>query len=150
MAEPTLSREGNLRFASLPCRGYPADPWAMVAEVKRLLAGQDIEIYGAVSIFFSLPVDDLTSCECQVGSAISGLGRPLGTMMIEDYRQLTALSLPHAGPVRELATTYQRLEAHARAQNRGVRPYWRLALRNQRMADGNVLPAAEASLFLDR
>jgi len=150
VADPTLSREGNLRFASLATRGYPRDPWALASEVRRLLEGQDVEPYGPVAIFFNLPPEDLATCECQVGTAITGLGRAMGAMLVEDYRGLTSLSLPHTGPIRELALTWQRLEAHAKAQGRATRPYWRLALRTQRMADGNLLPLAEAAVFLDR
>ncbi len=152
MAEPKLAREGNLRFAGLSCPGYPADPFDQVAEVMRLLEGQEVEPYGAAAIFFNMPPSDQlpSMWECQVGTPITGMGRSMGAMSVEDYRQLHALSLPHAGPVRDLGATWKRLEAHARTMNARLRPYWRLALRNRRLADGNLLPIAEAAVFLDQ
>lgn len=152
VADPVLTREGNLRFAAIASAGYPADPAALHAEVLRLLAGQEAEPYGAVTLLFSVPPEDRAppAWECQVGTPITGLARPMGAMVIEDYRQLTSLSLPHAGPVRELPATWRRLEAHARAAGQRLRPYWRLALRDRRLADGNLLPIAEAAVFVDR
>ncbi len=152
MAEPTLTREGNCRFASLPSVGYPEDPWALHAEVQRLLAGQEIESYGPVQIYFNLPPESepLERCDCQVGSTITGLGRSRGSLVVEDYRNLVAFSLPHAGPARELPMTWRTLQEAARARKEGIRPYWRLALRSVRLADGNLLPRADVTVFLDR
>jgi hypothetical protein len=152
MADPVASREGNLRLASIPARGYPPDPFAMAREVQRLLEGQEVEAYGPTVVFVNLPPEDQPpqAWDCQVGTAITGLGRSLGAMTIEDYRQLRSLSLPHSGPIRELGATWRRLEAHARAANQRLRPYWRLALRNRRLADGNLLPLAEVAVFIDR
>jgi hypothetical protein len=152
VAEPTLAREGNLRFASLPSRGYPIDPWGLTEQVRHLLEGQDVEPYGAVAIFFNLPpeADPIAAAECQVGTAITGLGRSRGALVVEDYRGLVALSLPHPGPIKELPQTWRRLAEAAAAREEPTRPYWRVALRTPRLADGNLLPLAEVSVFLDR
>jgi hypothetical protein len=152
VAEPTLAREGNLRLASLPSRGYPVDPWGLREQVLALLEGQEVEPYGPVAIFFNLPpeAEPIAAAECQVGTAISGLGRSRGALVVEDYRGLSALSLPHPGPIRELALTWRRLAEAAGAREQPTRPYWRVALRTSRMADGNLLPQAEVSVFLDR
>ena len=152
MAEPTLAREGNLRFASLPSRGYPLDPQGLAAQVLHLLEGQEIEPYGPTCIFFNLPPESepLDLCECQVGTAITGLGRSRGALVVEDYRGLVALSLPHPGPIKELPQTWRRLAEAAAAREEPTRPYWRVALRTPRLADGNLLPLAEVSVFLDR
>jgi hypothetical protein len=151
VAEPTLAREGNLRLASLASRGYPIDPFALAHEVARLLEGQEVEAYGATTVLVSLPPEDQppAAWECQVGTAITGLARPIGPLLVEDYRQLRALSLPHAGPIKDLPATWRRLAEKARAMGGGVRPYWRIALRNRRLADGNMLPSADVSVFLD-
>jgi hypothetical protein len=152
VAEPTLTREGNCRFASLPASGYPPDPWALQHEVARLLAGQEVELYGPVCILFNLPPESqpIDRCECQVGSCITGLGRSRGSLVIEDYRGLVAFSLPHLGAVRDLGLTRQRLQEAAQARQETIRPYWRVALRNHRMADGNLLPQADVAVFLER
>lgn len=151
MAEPLLRREGNLRFAGLACPGYPEDPWAICAEVRRLLAGEKVDFIGPPTLLFSLPPQGAAAdWECQVGLALSGLPAPRGTLAIEDYSQLSALSLPHPGPIADLAATHRRLADHGRSLGHQVRPYWRLALRRRRLADGNGLPVSEVAVFLDR
>lgn len=152
VAEPTLTREGNWRFAALASLGYPVDPWGLTSQVLQLLEGQEIEPYGPPCVLFSLPptAAPFASAECQVGTAITGLGRSRGPLVVEDYRQLIALSLPHPGPIRELPMTWERLAAAAAARGATPRPYWRVALRTTRMADGNLLPRADVAVFLDR
>jgi hypothetical protein len=150
--EPTPCRDGNLRFAGIMSPGWPADPEELVAEVKRLLAGQSgIEPYGPAALLFSVPPSDLPPqrWECQVGTAITGLARSMGAMAVEDYRQLQGWALAHAGPVRTLGETWARLDAHVRSRGGRLRPYWRLALRRRRLADGNLLPVAEVAVFVD-
>lgn len=153
MPEPKLSRDGNLRFAGLSSAGYPADADALHADVLAALAGSQAKPYGALTLWFSLPPEDTPPAQwdCQVGTAITGLP-PGGTnLLVEDYRNLLALSLPHAGAVREIPLTWRRLVDHAKRMTLGtVRPYWRLALRRRRMPDGNPLPVAEVAIFLDR
>ena len=152
MPDPIAAREGNLRLASIPMHGYPADPFAVAREVERLLDGQEVEPYGPTVIFVSLPPGEQppSAWECQVGTAITGMGRAIGAMTIEDYRQLRSLALPHAGPIRDLPTTWARLDAHARAAGDRLRPYWRVSLRKRRLADGNLLPSAELAVVLAR
>ena len=152
MAEPTVCRDGNLRFAGINAPGWPRDPLALVAEVKRILQAQpEIEAYGPASLLFSVPPTDLAphQWECQVGTAITGLARSMGPMAVEDYRQLHGWALSHSGPVTNLGLTWARLEAHVKGRGGRLRPYWRLSLRNRRLADGNLLPSAEVAVFLD-
>jgi hypothetical protein len=151
MPEPLLKKEGNLRFASIAAPGYPLDPWALAEQVRTLLDAQEIDTYGPVTLLFSNGLIDLApdAWECQVGVAITGLARPTGGMLIEDYRNLVALSLPHNGPIRELPRTWRTLHDHGRSLGKQVRPYWRLALRDRRLADGNLLPVADVAVFLE-
>lgn len=152
MSEPLLKTEGNLRFASLASAGYPADPWLLADRVHELLDEQEIDTYGPVTIWFSgAPGETLPNAwECQVGVAITGMARAQQGMLIEDYRGLIALSLPHNGALRDLPQTWRKLHDHGRSLGRQVRPYWRLALRDRRLADGNLLPVADVAVFLDR
>ena len=76
--------------------------------------------------------------------------RPGEGVMIEDYRQLVALSQPHQGAIRDLPRTWQRLHDHGRSLGHRLRPYWRISLRRRRLADGNLLPVADVAVFLDR
>lgn len=151
MAEPALKKEGNLRFAGLTTAAYPDEPFALVAEVKRRLAGQNVDTYGPTTVLMALPPERTgpEAWECQVGTAVTGLARPERLMTIEDYRQLTSLSLVHHGAIRDLASTWQKLSEHANATGRRLRPYWRVWLRQRLLADGNRLPATEVSVFLD-
>ncbi len=158
MNEPTLAEEGNLRLAAVALPGWPADPVRETAAVTAALAGGSVSPYGASLLWFAMPPGDEPPArwECACGSAITGLTRagmnlPDGRrLLIEDYRDLRALSLPHAGPVRAVPETWKRLEAVARNRNARLRPYWRVALRRKRLADGNLLPVTEVSIFLDR
>ena len=154
MPDPQLRREGNLRFVSLPVVGWPADPSVLDAQVAHLLDEQEAEAYGPLCLLFSVPPGDepATAWECQVGRAVTGMAVGGGSdgLLVEDYRQLTALHVEHAGAIRDLPTTWRRLDAHARTMGWRPRPYWRVALRDRRMADGNLLPEAEVSVFVDR
>jgi hypothetical protein len=152
MAEPQLRRDGNLRLASMSSPGWPDDPWALGALVRDLLDDQDLDPYGPLLVWFTMPPGDDPPArwECQVGWAVAGMPRPDAGMVVEDYRQLTACAVAHAGTVRDLPATWRRLDAHARAAGWRPRPYWRLALRNRRLADGNLLPEAEVALFVER
>jgi hypothetical protein len=150
--EPLLKREGNLRFAGLASPGYPADPAVLLDEVYKRLSGLELIPHGPTSIWFSVSPDETPpgDWECQVGTAVTGLPVPVPGVAVEDYRNLYALSLPHVGAVRELPRTHQRLVAHAKTMGYRVRPYWRLALRERQLADGNLLPVADVAVFLDR
>jgi len=151
MAEPTLKREGNLRFAGIAAVGYPADAKRLGEQVRRELDGGELAPYGPVMLLFSLPPDGPPGTwDCQIGTAVIGLPRPVGRVAIEDYRGLYALSLPHAGAIRQLPESHHRLVEHARGLGYHARPYWRLALCRRRLADGNCLPISELSIFLDR
>ncbi len=152
MAEPLLKTEGNLRFASLPSAGYPGDPWLLGDRVRDLLDEQEIDTYGALTVWFPTAPGDAApgTWECQVGLAMTGMARPSDGLLIEDYRNLVALSLAHTGPLRDLPLTWRTLHDHGRSLGRQVRPYWRLALRDRRLADGNLLPVADVAVFLDR
>ena len=157
MPEPKLTRDGNLRLACLAGSGWPADPLAIAAALRQNLGEQAVEAYGAVQIFVAgSPEAELPAAwEVHVGIAVSGLPRPGAVLagqpiLIEDYRNLVALSLPHPGPVRELGSTWSRLAEHGRALGHRLRPYWRVALRRRQLADGNILPTSEVAVFLDR
>ncbi len=152
MADPKLSKEGNLRLAGLIAPGYPADPWPLIERVHELVDEQDIDPYGPGLLWFGLPPGDEPPLrwECVVGQAVVGLPRPNQGLVVEDYRNLVALTLPHPGPIADLSLTWRRLDDHGRSLGHRVRPYWRLALRSKRLADGNLLPSAEVSVFLER
>lgn len=157
MSEPKLTRDGNLRIACLAGSGWPADPLAVAASLRQSMAEQGANAYGPVQIFVSGSPDDEppSAWEVHVGVAVSGMPRNGATLhgqriMVEDYRHLVALSLPHAGAARELGATWRRLAEHGRALGHRLRPYWRVALRRRQLADGNILPATEVSVFLDQ
>lgn len=152
MAEPLLKREGNLRFAGVASSGYPVDPLALGASVRERLAGVALVPYGPVSILFSVAPDELAPAawDCQVGLAVTGQPVAVAGVVLEDYRNLYALSLPHSGPVRDLGLTHRRLGEHAKGMGYRLRPYWRLSLRGRRLADGNLLPVADVAVFIER
>lgn len=152
MPEPLLKREGNLRFAGVASPGYPADPFVLVDQVCKQLSGLELVPHGPASVWFAVGPDEAppSAWDCQVGMAVTGLPVPIPGVAVEDYRNLYALSLPHVGTVRDLCRTHQRLVAHAKTMGYHVRPYWRLALRERQLADGNLLPVADVAVFLDR
>ena len=152
MPDPVLKREGNLRFAGMASVGYPVDPLALVAQVRQRLASTALVPFGAASLWFSVAPDDApaTTWDCQVGLGVTGQPVALDGVTLEDYRNLYALSLSHTGPMRELPLTHRRLLEHAKSLGHRVRPYWRLALRGRRLADGNLLPLADVAVFIDR
>jgi hypothetical protein len=151
MVEPSLKREGNLRFAGIASPGYPADPMAIGDEVKHLMDGQGLSFIGPLSLLFAMPPDGHPrEWSCSIGSAVIGLARPAGQIAIEDYHALLALTLPHPGPIIEIGSVHRRLSEHARAIGYRIRPYWRVSLWRRRLADGNLMPATELSVFLDR
>ncbi len=152
MAEPIVRREGNLRFAGAACAGYPEDPLALAAAARSAMRDQSIRCLGPATLLFHVAPHDEPPArwECRVGTAIVGLAKPTAELAIEDFLDLHALILPHAGPIADLPATHRRLVEHARALGARVRPYWRLALARRRQADGNILPAAEVAVFLDR
>ncbi len=124
----------------------------MAAEVQQRLVGVTLVPYGPTTLLFSVPPDDLAPAawDCQVGVAVTGQPVSLPGVSLEDYRNLYALSLPHSGAVRDLGLTHRRLCDHAKGLGYRLRPYWRLALRARRLADGNLLPVADVAVFIDR
>jgi hypothetical protein len=151
MAEPSLKREGNLRFAGVASPGFPTDALATADEVKRSMDGQGLSFIGPASLLFAMPPDSHPrEWPCQVGTALIGLARPAEGIAIEDYHGLLALTLPHLGPIAEIGAVHRRLSEHARAIGYRIRPYWRVSLWRRRLADGNLMPATEVSVFLDR
>ena len=151
MADPLLKHDGNLRFAGFPITGYPMDPQALGERVKALLDEQEIDTYGALTLWFgsSPEHEEPARWEGLVGLACTGFPRPVEGMMVEDYRNLSALSLPHSGPIKDLGRTWRRLADHGQSLGHRLRPYWRLSLRARRLADGNLLPVADVAVFLD-
>lgn len=151
MAEPLLKQEGNLRLVGFPLTGYPADPLSRAEEVRALLEAQEIDTYGPVTLLFgSNPEHEPPArWEGLLGLACTGLPRPVEGLLVEDYRRLSALSLPHQGPVQDLTRTWRRLQDHGQSLGHRLRPYWRLSLRARRLADGNLLPVADVAVFLD-
>jgi hypothetical protein len=147
-----LKREGNLRFAGIPSAGYPVDPLALGADVRHRLAGVALVPFGPISVLFSVAPEETppATWDCQVGLGVTGQPIAVTGVTLEDYRNLYALSLPHSGPVRELGVTHRRLVEHAKGMGYRLRPYWRLALRGRRLADGNLLPVADVAVFIDR
>jgi hypothetical protein len=152
VAEPLLKREGNLRLVSMHNQGYPINALALVQQVRDQLTGSTLVPHGAATLWFSSPPTDTAPAtwECQVGIAVTGQPTSIAGLIIEDYRGLYALSLPHSGPIRDLAHTHRRLVEHAKSMSYPVRPYWRLALRARRLADGNILPVSDVAVFIDR
>ncbi len=153
MAEPVLEREGNLRLASLACSGFPADLAAIAAEAGRAACSQaGVETYGAACAVIDLPPGDSDplTWRCQAGIPVLGQPRPIPPLLVEDYRALQALSLPHPGPARSLAASWQLLSDHARAMGWMLRPYWRVSIPIGRAADGHLVPDCVVSVFLDR
>lgn len=157
MPDPKLTREGNLRLACVAGLGWPGDPLAVAAEVRSLATAQGGSAYGAAMVLVAGAPDDEppSAWECHVGCAVTGMPKPGAVtpsgarLMIEDYRNLAALSLVHHGPVRLLGQTWRRLADHGRSLGHRLRPYWRVRLRRTAMSDGNLLPAAEVAVFLD-
>jgi hypothetical protein len=152
MADPRMRYEGNLRLASTHSDGYPHNLEDMFDLVLDDIADQSVNPYGPIVLFFNLPPDDQgpANWPCQIGTAITGLGRASESVYIEDYRSLHALVLNHMPAIKNISQTYKRLRDHALAMGFRVRPYWRIALRRQRLADGNLFPPCEVSVFLDR
>ncbi len=151
MPAPRSVREGNLRFAGLPTRGYPDDPLALAGQVRSLLDAQKADHYGSPTVVISAPPvgQPADTWDCLCGLAVTGLPRAGDGLIIEDYRDLRPLALAHHGPVRDLAATWERLAAQAREQGLRLRPYWRLRLKRSRLADGNLLPCAEVAVFVE-
>jgi hypothetical protein len=152
VAEPLLKREGNLRFVSRAERGYPSDVLSIVQDVRAQLTNLALVPYGPATVLITLPPDEqpCRAWECQVGSAVTGQPRTIAGYSVEDYRGLYALSLPHTGPIRQLAQTHAKLVTHATSMSYRVRPYWRVALRARRLADGNLLPVCDVAVFIDK
>ena len=152
MADPRMRFEGNLRLASTHSDGYPQDAEHIYDLVLDDLAEQPLNPYGPIQIFFNLPPDEQgpEAWPCQIGTACTGLGRASAYVYIEDYRNLHALVLNHMGPLKDLSQTYRRLRDHALAMGFRVRPYWRVSLRRQHLADGNLFTQCELAVFLDR
>lgn len=154
MVEPALVRDGNLRLVSIAHQGLPEDIAAaasLAAELARDQAG--VEPYGPACALFDLAPDpdtDPVAWRCQVGTAVIGQPQPQAPLLVEDYRQLQALCLPHHGARRELAETWRQLADHARAMGWLLRPYWRVSLPVERSADGHLVPSCVVSVFLDR
>jgi hypothetical protein len=147
-----LKREGNVRLVSLTSRGYPEHALGMVAQVRAQLTNTALVPFGAATLLFSVPPDDQPPSlwECQVGIAVTGQPTSVPGLSVEDYRGLYALSLPHSGAIRDLAFTHRRLVEHAKTLSYPIRPYWRMALRGRRLADGNILPVSDVAVFIDR
>lgn len=151
MADPILKREGNLRFVGTASRGYPHDPEDLVDAVKRRLTGLDVRCYGPPALLFSVPPEGRPEeWECQVGTAMVGLPNAPEGVTIEDFSGLYALTISHTGSILALADAHRRVSDHGRSLGYRIRPYWRLALWRRRLADGNCLPSAEVSVFLDK
>ncbi len=158
MSDPKLIRDGNLRFACLSGLGWPIDPLTVSVEVRRLATQQGGTPQGPIQVFIAGAPDNEppAAWECHIGLACTGMPKPGGQsadgqrLMIEDYRNLVALTVPHRGPVRELGQTWQRLADHAKTLGHRLRPYWRVILRRKQLADGNILPSADVAVFLDQ
>lgn len=157
MAEPLLKREGNIRFVSVISRGWPVDPLASATRVRTALAAQGISPYGAATVLLATTPEDSQAAEwdCQTGLCATGMPRPADLasgerLVVEDFRDLIALSVPHQGPVKDLLRTWRRLADHGRSLGYRLRPYWRVALRRRQLADGNLLPVADVAVFLER
>lgn len=155
--DPKLTREGNLRLACLAAAGWPADPLLAAEGLRQAVAGPEVGCHGPVQVFVAgAPGDEPPAAwEVHLGIAVTGMPRPGLThdgqrVLIEDYRDLVALTLPHHGPVRELGRTWKRLADHGAALGHRLRPYWRVCLRRRQLADGSILPASEVAVFLDR
>lgn len=155
MPQPQQRREGNIRYASTDHIGYPEDVWGTVDQVIDLVQAAEsvvpVTTYGPPVVLFPLPADDRDPSQwsCQVGTAITGLPRARSPLLVDDYRRLRSVVLPHLGPVRELHLTWQRLMDYVSKEPLRPRPYWRLALTRHRLDDGTLLPVPEVALFVD-
>ncbi|GDY11544.1 hypothetical protein LBMAG53_04210 [Planctomycetota bacterium] len=158
VSDPVLRRDGNLRLAGLPVPGYPDDPETLCTAARVLAETGGGEPYGPPLLWFSSPPDErpVSTWDTLVGTAITGMARPGAIapggqrLAVEDYRDLRAFVVAHTGPIRDLARSWSKAADAAKKQGYRVRPYWRLALLHRRLADGNLHPVAEVSVFIDR
>ncbi|MHC5067372.1 MAG: hypothetical protein ACYTF0_02165 [Planctomycetota bacterium] len=152
MSQARAHHDGNLRFAGIAQGGLGDDPLAIAAQASVLIDEQGATPYGPPTIIFERAPDDdgPRGWPCHIGHTVTGRLVSREPLLAEDFRGLQALSLPHFGPVADLATTWRALADQARAMGWLLRPYWRLALRTVRSGDGQLVPTPELSIFLDR
>ena len=68
----------------------------------------------------------------QIGLPITGLLKAKSPLIVEDFHNLQALTVPHHGARHDLGATYQQLAEQARAFNWFLRPYWRVTVGTER------------------
>ena len=131
---------------------FPADVDAAFGELRAQVDALDVQRYGpAIALVAMAPVDDdPAKWSCQIGYAVTGLGRATPPLLIEDYQGLQAVTLPHHGSVRQIVDTWRRLDDHARSVGWLPRPYWRIAMHRERTGDGTIFPDTRVSIFIDR
>ncbi len=161
MTDPTVTRLGNLRFAGIPVTGWPADPLALAEVVRGVVAANPGEpapaIIGPACLWCSHGPEDTPPARWDglAGWAITGMVRPGAAapdgrrLLVEDYRNLVAWTLPHRDAAADLGRTWRRLADAAGAAGRRLRPYWRVCLRARTLADGNLLPVTEVQVFVE-
>lgn len=153
--EPVIRREGNLRFVSLPLEGWPFDYEDAIQPVDEVLASgteQGIRGYGPAQIMVSLPPDDPDpqTWSMHLGRACTGIPAVRSPLLVEDYQQLVTVTIPHHGPVRDLARSFRLAADFARSQGARPRPYWRISLHRRATPDGQGILVTEVAVFIDR
>lgn len=156
--EPVIRREGNLRLVSQPINAWPYAYAEAIAPVDLALsqaaaaADSTVRAYGPVQIMVSLPPDDAdpATWNMQIGRACLGIPAVRSPLLVEDYHQLITCTVPHLGPVKDLARSYRLAADFARSQGARQRPYWRISLNQQATPDGQGILVTEVAVFIDR
>lgn len=153
--EPVMQREGNLRLVSREVQGWPFAAEELLSPVDEALAAQQdgaIAGYGPIQVWINLPPDDPDprTWQVQLGRACTGIPSVRSPLLLEDYSNLVAVTLPHHGPVRDLARSHRLASDFAQSQGARCRPYWRVRLERSPTPDGQGILNTFVSVFVDR
>lgn len=152
--EPVIRREGNIRLVCQAIDGWPYDYEASIGDIDEALAQAEDTVagYGPVQVLVSLPPDDPkpASWQMQIARACKGIPALRAPLLVEDYHQLVTCSVPHQGPVRDLARSHRLAADFARSQGAKIRPYWRISLKREQTADGQGILLTDVAVFIDR
>lgn len=151
--EPAIKREGNLRLVGTAIDAWPYDLGPLMAPIDQALASQEgVRALGPAQVLVALPPDDPdpTTWNLHLARACIGLPTVRSPLLVEDYHNLVAVTLPHVGPVRDLHRSFRLAADFARSQGARTRPYWRIALHQRLTPDGQAILTTEVSVFIDR
>jgi hypothetical protein len=150
--DPELCIEGNCRLVTAPCEAWPDDPVQAVAAVDEHIVAGKGQPYGPIHLLAALPPDDgdPEGWHLRIGRACTGLVPSRSPILVEDYSSLTAVVLPHYGPIKDLHRTHRSAVDHARTRSWRLRPYWRISLTRRATPDGQGLLTTEVAVFVDR